>query len=299
MTDFNPLWNWMREREAVRIRRDEGLPRPWSADPIFNENKFCNVRREDDRVTVWVKRNIRDHHSDHPLLWFMLCIARQINWPPTLMELMVRMETWPYANSDAFSPEAMTELLLDRQRRGEKVFTGAYLVGGGNSGLDGSEPLRKAKYMCEVVLGPLWKDRERLSLMFSDPKLTIEHAHGVLTTYHGWGQFLAYQVLVDMRFTRILSSAPDRLSWAAAGPGTLRGLNRVHGRPVKRPRPSQEQALKEIREIFALAETEVPEIPIDFSDVPNILCETDKYLRVQSGEGQMRSKFTPTTEPEF
>jgi hypothetical protein len=30
-----------------------------------------------------------------------------------------------------------------------------------------------------------------------------------------------------------------------------------------------------------------------FSDVPNILCETDKYLRVKNGEGKPRALYVP------
>lgn len=32
-------------------------------------------------------------------------------------------------------------------------------------------------------------------------------------------------------------------------------------------------------------------VSMDFSDVPNILCETDKYLRVKLGEGTPRARY--------
>jgi hypothetical protein len=32
-------------------------------------------------------------------------------------------------------------------------------------------------------------------------------------------------------------------------------------------------------------------VEMDFSDVPNILCETDKYLRVKNGEGKPRALY--------
>ena len=34
-------------------------------------------------------------------------------------------------------------------------------------------------------------------------------------------------------------------------------------------------------------------VDIDFSDVPNILCETDKYLRVKLGQGTPRALYVP------
>lgn len=102
---------------------------------------------------------------------------------------------------------------------------------------------------------------------------------------------MAYQAVVDMRFTALLSSAEDVSTWAAAGPGTIRGLNRLHGRAVDYAL-SQGQALSEMRAIFKVAAQETG-VAMDFSDVPNILCETDKYLRVKLGEGKPRALYVP------
>ena len=102
---------------------------------------------------------------------------------------------------------------------------------------------------------------------------------------------MAYQAVVDVRFTKLLDHAPDVATWCAAGPGTLRGLNRVYGRPVDRPL-SQGQALREILAIYALAQDQCG-VAMDLSDVPNVLCETDKYLRVKLGEGKPRALYVP------
>jgi hypothetical protein len=45
------FFNWCKEREAIRKRRESGAPAPWSKDPIFQKARFLNVFREDDRVT--------------------------------------------------------------------------------------------------------------------------------------------------------------------------------------------------------------------------------------------------------
>jgi hypothetical protein len=83
--DYTPLFYWVREREEIRKRKEMGLdPSSWTVDPILSTYRFCNVRREDDRGTVWIRKHIREPFAGHPHLWFMLCIARQINWPETL-----------------------------------------------------------------------------------------------------------------------------------------------------------------------------------------------------------------------
>jgi hypothetical protein len=278
--DYSPLWQWIKEREQVRQRKDAGEPHPWTDDPIIGTYRFCNVRREDDRGTVWIRKNIRERFNGHPLLWLMLCIARQINWPATLQDLISEPHAWP--DSDRFDPTEITRVLNYRKVRGEKIYTGAYMISApATKGAD------KQGYIAETVIGALWRRREH----FPTWNVSLRRVHEWITASNGWGAFMAYQAVVDMRFTQILSAAPDVSSWAAAGPGTLRGLNRLHGRTVDQSL-SQSQALLEMRAIYKVVESETG-VPMDFSDVPNILCETDKYLRVKLGEGKPRALYVP------
>lgn len=177
--DYAPLWSWIREREAIRVKKEDlRLPPPWTADPILAEYRFCNVRREDDRVTRWIAQHVREPFADHPLLWLMLCACRQINWPATIAELINFEGAWPsHAN---FTPERLGQALSARQARGEKIYR------------------------------PRW------------PRITR------------WSRCA--------QFTR---------SWRETG------------------------------------------VILDFSDVPNVLCETDKYLRVQLGQGRPRARYVP------
>lgn len=272
--DYDPLWYWVREREQLRIRKESGIPPPWTKDPILREFRFCNVRREDDRVTQWIAANLRRPYADHPYLWLMLCIARQVNWPDTLQELILRGGI-PH---HTFSPLHFVRILNSRRDRGEKVYTGAYMIAAPPSG-------DKQLYMGQVVIGELWKRRSTFA-----PQ-SLQQTHAWLMGTRGWGNFMAYQAVVDMRFTRILRKAPDLGTWAAAGPGTIRGLNRLHHRWLDYRLP-QEQALEEMRSIYELVESNT-DVTLDFSDVPNILCETDKYLRVKNSEGRPRALYVP------
>ena len=46
------FFDFCREREAIRLRREAGEPRDnWTKDPVFQQGRFLNVFREDDRVT--------------------------------------------------------------------------------------------------------------------------------------------------------------------------------------------------------------------------------------------------------
>lgn len=265
---------WIRERSAILDRRNSGASPPWTADPILSNFRFCNVRREDDKVTIWIKKNIREPYAGNPNLFLMLCIARLINWPPTL-EFLKEMGAWPTALFDPLTVEAA---LISRVASGQKCWTGAYLLGRSEGG-------RPRHFAHEVLYGAWWampKIREALPL-------GLQATHATLCAVKGWGNFLSYQVVVDTRFTPLLSDAPDVHCWAAAGPGTCLGLNYLHGRDPRKA-ISQKQALKEMLEL----EPHLREVgvPFDFSDVPNILCEGSKYVRVSRG-GRMRSRYKP------
>ena len=117
-TDFN---NYMIERHSIYERRAEGQPYPWTDDPILKEYSFCNVYRELDRVTIWIRENWREPYADHPNLPFAMAMARQINWPDTLQEIGFP-EHW--------NPARIKAIMQGRLNRKEKVYTGAYMLTG-------------------------------------------------------------------------------------------------------------------------------------------------------------------------
>lgn len=323
MPNYDPLFYWVREREAILQRqrrnadaRDDyqqkcalwekeqstpsGIPidppaRPvletLTQNPILAEWRFCNVRREDDRVTIWIKDNIRTPYADHPLLWLMLCIARQINWPGTLGQLMSEDGPYPTAwpRGDGWHAADLRDAMEDIKSMGLKLYTGAYMISA-----PAEKGTLKQQYIAFDVIGELYEDRQAFIEWFTYPHRNLAKTHERLSRYLGWGDFMSYQAIVDMRFTKLLDHAPDLESWCAAGPGTLRGLNRLHNRKLTF-KPSQEQARMEIKAIWKVIRQETG-VEMDFSDVPNCLCETDKYLRVQNGEGTPRARYVPFFE---
>ena len=134
----------MRERETIRTKKEElHLPAPWTSDSIPGAYRFCNVRREDDRVTRWVQDHVRAPFVDHPLLWLMICICRQINWPATLKELIETEGAWP--SHVSFTPRRVGEVLNARQKRGEKIYTGAYIIPAPGTRLGQTSPHRRGR----------------------------------------------------------------------------------------------------------------------------------------------------------
>ncbi len=215
----------------------------------------------------------------HARLWFAACVARRINWPDTLEEL---------GFPGVWNPDRALATLHDRMRRGVKTYGGAYrLVTGKESQGDSST------HIVRRLLQPLWDARDE----WPERHATMRETVAWLTRFHGWGPFVAYQVALDLSHTRYLKDASDVADWSPVGPGSARGLNRVHGRAVDAP-AREEQALDEMRALAAEQRGRWPsEYPrLRVSDIEHALCEFDKYERIRAGAGQLRL-FKPSGRP--
>lgn len=311
---INDIAAFMKARHDIYLDRKAGKPGPWTADPVLRDGRFCNIFRELDTVTIWIDQNIRQPYADHPHLWFMLAIARYINWPDTLRYLMDEAEpgTWP--DGEDFEPAKLTKALEDYAAAGNKVYTGAYMIRAESDPSKEWYSWTKHRYIAEIVLGRLWEDREEWARDLEPAKSGLPKVPRVPTLesvwtkfqqhrYIGWGPFMAYEVVTDLRHTRYLRNAQDIWTWANAGPGAIRGLNRLYGRDLAaKPRPEQTNAemLKLMIELNDLDDPGFNETfgePCDVNprfemrDIEHSLCEADKYERVRLGEGKMRSKY--------
>lgn len=291
---WRPLLNFMMERHNIYLRRAAGKPAPWTTDPILARYKFCNVYRELDRVTVWIRENIREPFADDPQLWFMLCIARQINWPPTLRALIKIPGAWP-KDARWFWSEAR-EVMRYLARRGDKIYTGAYMLNanaGAKLGKAKGE-FDKPQVTCRLVLQSVWEARAKIAPQMCG---TLAEAHAALLPYHGWGSFVAAQVVADLKFAPALRDAPDWWTWCAPGPGSRRGLNRLFGRSLT-ARIAPAEWLRTIDALRDAVNSKWEYDPLCAQDVQNCLCEFDKYERARTGEGSPKTLFRPYREGE-
>ena len=269
-TDFN---NYMIERHNIYERRAEGQAYPWTDDPILKEYSFCNVYRELDRVTIWIRENWREPYADHPNLPFAMAMARQINWPDTLEEIGFP-EEW--------KPQHVKNIMQDRMARKEKVYTGAYMLTGTLGGT-------KVEQTVDKILTPLYVN-------FPHEYSSLENCWKSFLPYAGFSDFMSYEVVTDLRHTKWLCKAPDIMVWANPGPGAMRGLNRIFGRPLdsKQKKPL---FIQEMRDLLALLNNKP--LPLEMRDIEHCLCEFDKYERVRLGQGKPRAKYKPKIQEEL
>lgn len=263
--DFN---DFMVERHNIFIRKEiNNDPYPWSNDAILTDYSFCNVYRELDRVTIWIRENWREPYADHPNLPFAMAVARQINWPDTLQEIGFPTE---------WRPQHVKNIMQDRMANKQKVYTGAYMLTGTLGGT-------KIEQTVDKILTPLYAN-------FPCDFSSIENSWKSFLPYAGFSDFMSYEVVTDLRHTKWLKDAPDIMTWANPGPGAMRGLNRIFGRPLdsKQKKPL---FIQEMRDLLALLNNEP--LPLEMRDIEHCLCEFDKYERARLGQGRPRAKYKP------
>ena len=270
------LFEFVHERHQIALRRKAGLPKPWTTDPILQKYRFCHVYREWDAVTTWLRTEWREPHHDDPDLWFAFVVARCVNSPDTLAEVEFPVP-W---NRDAF-----LDVVGARKRRGQRIFNPAYMIS-----TSGREAADKATYLADYVFTPMWSQRQGLRPRVGD---TLTAYHVLLGQLYGLASFLAAQVIADVKYVHPLSEAADHATFAASGPGSRRGLNRLMGYPVKEGwnEDNFRQTLLRVREELNPRVLDAGMPPLDAQDVQGSFCEIDKYWRAKTGEGRPKQLY--------
>lgn len=249
MTLIAEFFRYARERHAVYLRRASGAPAPWTEDPILQQYRFCNIFRELDTTTAWFRESVRDPLRDKPEVLLATVVFRLFNRIATgeaiFKQLSMGGET---AFEDFLETQETMELrdaILAYCGSGPYT-TGSYMTKTptGLNKLDGM--LRVIEWFVEgnwrAVADDMLLDKRGLAPLKSeggfvrrDPTVpwSLEELWSWLRRFPFIGDFTAYEIVTDLRHTALLENAPDVNKWANPGPGAKRGLNVMHGRPLK------------------------------------------------------------------
>lgn len=300
MSRAEDFFTFARARHQIYLDRAAGKPYPWVEDGILDTYRFTNVFRELDRTTIWFRENVREQLCSHEFSraqqMLGVILFRTLNRIASGEVLFCQGQLplsgsndpigWAYIQGNA-SIRDVEGVLRQAIPRGPWV-TGAYIV--------------KTPDDMDKLSGALWiveEARKRLSRTVTElgPAPTLQAVHRALQAYPYIGGFTGYEIVTDLRHMPIMGAQPygpsDVMSWAHAGPGAVRGLNRIHGRDYKKSL-TQSQALAEMRDLLAMSKTGVwhANWPAwEMREVEHTLCEFDKYERVRLGEGRPRGKF--------
>lgn len=265
------LFAFIKERHLIYERKAVGKSKPWTKDPILQKYRFCNVYRELDTQTQWLSENWRNDGKD---FWFAALVFRFVNWGDTAVELSPVLP-W---DGDRFC-----SVLRDRKLAGEKVYSGAYMIS--------THGVRQPKneYLANS-LNKIWDARDSIRYKKGE---TLNTFHARLMNCFDVGSFIAGQVIADAKYAGEVRKAMDWWTFAASGPGSRRGLNRVFGAPVNQPWNEDHWRLQLLTLHQAIIPlTDKAKMPaLHAQDLQNCLCEFDKYERTRLGEGRPRSTY--------
>lgn len=264
---------WIKERESIRIKKEVAkVEKPWTDDEILRSYRFCNVVRMDDKVSRWLLKHWYQPHKNHPNMLVACALARHFNRPEALKHIT------EFVFND-YKPAKVKDVMRQLKSQGNTIFNGAYMVRGIGTA-------DKTEMVVDHVCQPLYDNPPKL--YYNSMQGSVE----ALLPYWGFSNFMAGQVVADLRWATT-GSWEDRFRWAASGPGSKRGMNRVHGRPTKCPL-GEEQFLAELQRLISQIKPHLPKalaIRMEAIDFQNCLCEYDKYCRVLNGEGTPKQKY--------
>ena len=279
MTPEARFFWWIAERHRIFEKRRRGLSRDWwTEDEILRTYRFTNPYRENDRTTVWFRENIRDPLKDNNKVLMATVIFRWFN-------LIQTGETLVKNNLHI---EWDSELARQEIKKQDQYVTGAYII----KTPDGKDKVDGVIWCIEQIL----KEENRLISRFIEcPRL--EMAWEIFQDYPYLGAFMSYELVTDLRWTHFFQNATDIMRWANAGPGAMRGLNRIHGRDLNYKRKSHNWNA-EMYELLQMSTSYLGDksgnmwMPkLEMREIEHSLCEFDKYERVRNGEGRPRGKF--------
>lgn len=271
------LWEWVREREKIRIAKEAGKPKPWTRNLTMRDVRWCNVRRMDDKVSRWLLDNWYPKTKvSRAQKLANAGMARLINWPDSLQHAIKAKlnKKW----------DKDLGLLCFRnvQKLQGKLFTGAYII----NGIAGQDKITT------VV--------NQFQSLYEQPELlndySMEETHTALQNVLGIGSFIAGQMVADLRYVHD-GVWTDRHRWAPLGPGSRRGIAWLQGWDGIGDLPNLKQSDFEtlLTLVIKEARKKVPKIiddrKLEAHDFQNCLCEYDKYMRLLNNTGRIKNSY--------
>lgn len=276
-------FEYARERYLIRHRRMEGQPKPWTQDPVLQAYRFCNVFREDDKVTEWFRRNVRGPMRCDRRVVFNTILFRFIN-SIEMGELLLKGGLFNQYRESEFA-----SIMKLRKDSGKPMLGAAYMIKTPN-GVNKITGLRQ-------VFRPFDGMGDSLSL-YTSTTPTMQELVEWLCHQPYMGPFMAYEIACDLQYTEWFSPT-DTMTWANPGPGAKRGLTRLmncSGHLTNNfstiPMADMQTMMRKLLDVSWNVHFWPGHWPHwDMRTVEHTLCEWDKYMRAKLGEGTPKQKF--------
>jgi hypothetical protein len=288
---FESYWRFAAERQAIYERRLVGSEPPWTHDAVMAAYRFTNTYRAADRVSQYLIQHViyrGDPSPDQVLLRVLL------------FRFFNKIDTWVLLEDvlgtptlGRFDPNEAARLLTMARSNGRRVYSNAYII----PPVPG-EPGPKHSGHLHLAVGLVEGGLTRRVQATSD----LGDLFALLRAVPGLGDFLAYQLAIDLCYTEVVDHDEDE--FVVAGPGARDGLSKVFpGMDLRRAadvirRLTDEQ--EEWFEHFRLPFGGLFGRRLHLIDVQNLFCEISKYARVAhpeiagiAGRTRIKQSFRP------
>lgn len=290
---YDTYWHFAAKRQDIFFARINKQNRPWSDDPILEKHKFTNAYRASDRVSQFlIKEVIYGGDFDLEDLFFRIILFKLFN----------KIDTWRLLEDKigvisckSFSMEKFDKVLSEAIDRHVRIYSAAYIMPTGGRG---SAHSRKHRLHLEL-LKHMIEDRLPAKI---ERASSMGKVFELLRSYHGIGDFLAYQYATDINYSEI-TNFPET-QFVIPGPGARDGIRKcfakngglTDGEIIKVVMQNQEEEFERLGISFKSLWGRT----LQLIDCQNLFCETDKYARVkhpeftgESGRTRIKQKFVP------
>lgn len=293
---FDTYWRFAVARQNIYLARLRGAPAPWTTDPVLGQHRFTNCYRAADRVSQYL---IRDVIYTGDQAW------EEVFFRTALFKLFNRISTWRILGAGLGIPSwrdyrfaDYDRLLTEAFTAGQRLYSAAYVIPPPQLG-----EARKHRNHLRLIEAMMTSGvPERLQSAGS-----MREAFGILRALPTFGDFLAYQLLIDLNYTSTLGF--DEMDFVVAGPGARDGIRKCFGPAAH----GIEQDI--IRYVADTQEDHCSRLGLTFCtlggrrlqliDCQNLFCEVDKYARVAhpdvagiSGRTRIKQSYRYALEPE-
>ena len=270
---------------------------PWTADPVIARYKFTNAYRASDRVSQYLIRNVIYSGDQSP---------EEVFFRTVLFKFFNRIGTWELLKDrlgritfSSFSFCKYDEVLTTAKSSGGRIYSAAYMMPSGKSAFG-----FKAKHSNHLKL---------LECMMADgvPQQIANapcmgKAFSILRMYPTIGDFLGYQFVTDLNYSKICDFS--EMEFVVPGPGALDGIHKCFSDL------GGLDAAQIIRLVAVHQDEEFDRLGLDFRslwgrklqliDCQNLFCELSKYARVAHPElvgmnsrTRIKQLYRPSMEP--
>lgn len=295
---FDLYWYFAAERQAAFQRRVEGLPPPWTNDPILATFKFCNVYRAADRVSQFMIRDVC--YADEP------STAEDRLFQITAFRTFSKPATWQAVRGflggrapviDDLTNAAFGQALEHARAQLGGLYTGAFIL-------------------CATdAYGHKLKHRNHIELfrhMFCQENLgsrllaaaSLAEVYQLLHGFPLMGDFMSYQTAIDLNYSEHINFGEN--DFTQPGPGALRGIAKAFtdlgGLTPQQVIGWMVDTQHEHFDRLGLAFDGLYGRPLHAIDCQGLFCELDKYCReaapeLASNRSRIKARFTPATAP--